>query len=329
MSFSKVQAQETAIDILERAVAADRAASSYLFEGPSGVGKQLTAIALAQRVIGRAIADDAERAAVSARIAQGSHPDVRVFLPREEGKRNIQVEVLRAQILPFAQYAPFEAKAAFLIFPEADTSFPEHPPESANAILKTLEEPRVGVHFILLSERPDRLLPTIRSRCQRVRFGRLPAPLLDSILEARGVDADARGPAVALADGRADRAIALADGGAEQLLEQALALDEVVSVGGPGALVRASEELARSKELKAVLDALVTFYRDVAAAGLGLADERLAFRHRAADIRGRAQRTSPARAAERVELVQQALIALERNGNPQIVLDALLYGARV
>ena len=329
MSFLGVQAQETAVDILERAVESDKVASSYLFEGPSGVGKQLTAIALAQRVIGRTISADAEREAVAARIGHGSHPDVRVFLPREEGKRNIQVEVLRTQILPFAQYAPFEAKAAFLIFPEADTSFPENPPESANAILKTLEEPRAGVHFILLSERPDRLLPTIRSRCQRVRFGRLPASVLDSILEANGVEADARGPAVALADGRADRALALADGGAEQLLQQALALDEVVSTGGPGALVRAAEELARGGELRAVLDALVTFYRDIAAAGLGVADERLAFRHRAADIRARAVRTSPARAAERVELVQQAQIALERNGNPQIVLDALLYGARL
>ncbi len=321
-AFSGVEAQETAVGILERAVAGDRVASSYLFEGPSGVGKQRAAIALAQAVI-----DGGE--AVSRRIAEGSHPDVRVFLPREEGKRNIQVEQLREEILPFAQFAPFEARAAFLIFPEADVSFPEQPPESANALLKTLEEPRPGVHFVLLSERPDRLLPTIRSRCQRVRFGRLPNAVLEAILAEHGSEEEAREAAIALADGRADRALALASGGASALLERALTLDELTVTGGPGALVKAAEELARGDELAAVLDALVTFYRDVAAASLGLPDDALAFRHSAAQIRARAARLGAAVAADRVEALEEARVALERNANAEIVVDALLYDARV
>lgn len=323
MSFDAVQAQAGAVGILERAVETDRVASAYLFEGPSGVGKHLAARALAEKVIG---ADEKSRA----RITAGTHPDVRVFEPRTEGKRNIPVETLRQEILPVAQFAPFEAKAAFLIFPEADVSFPEHPPESANALLKTLEEPRRGVHFILLSERPDRLLPTIRSRCQRVRFGRLPPRVLDAILAAHELDEETRGPAIALADGRADRALALAEGGATELLEAALALDEVCTVGKPGEMVRASEQLVRGEaELAVVLEALITFYREVAAAALGLADEKLAFRHRAEVIRERAARVGAREAAARVELIQEALVALERNGNAQIVVDALIYGARV
>lgn len=319
--FDAIEAQETALGILERAVAADRVASAYLFEGPSGVGKQRTAIALAQRVLGGG-------EAVTRRIAEGSHPDVRIFLPREEGKRNIQVEQLRSEILPFAQYAPFEAKAAFIIFPEADVSFPENPPESTNALLKTLEEPRPGVHFVLLSERPDRLLPTIRSRCQRVRFGRLPSAVLDRILAAQGVEEAERAPAIALADGRADRAIELSGGGAAELLERALAIDEVSATGGPGALVRAAEGLAKGDQLGATLDALVTFYRDVAAAALGLPDDALAFRHHAEVIRERAARLGAARAADRVEAIDEARLALERNANPEVTLDALLYDAR-
>jgi DNA polymerase-3 subunit delta' len=323
VSFERVRAQDVAVDILERAVRADRVASAYLFEGPSGVGKRRTALALAQRVIGGDPTTDA-------RIAEGTHPDVRVFTPREDGRRNIQVETLREEILPYAQFAPFEAKAAFLIFPEADVSFPEHPPESANALLKTLEEPKAGVHFVLLSERPDRLLPTIRSRCQSVRFGRLPNDVLDAILTEHGVEPERRGPAVALADGRADRALALAEGGAEELLERALELDEVCTTGGPGALVRAAEALARGDaDVGTVLEALVTFYRDVAAAALGLEDAALAFRHRADLVRERAARLGAAEAAERVALIQEATVALERNANPQVVLDALFYGARV
>lgn len=320
--FEGIEAQETALGILERAVMTDRVASAYLFEGPSGVGKQRTALALAKRVLG---AD----ASVARRIDEGTHPDVRIFHPREEGKRNIQVEQLRAEILPFAQYAPFEARAAFLIFPEADVSFPESPPESTNALLKTLEEPRPGVYFVLLSERPDRLLPTIRSRCQRVRFGRLPSAVLDRILAAHGIDEADRAPAIALADGRADRALELAGGGAAELLRRALELDEVAERGGPGALVRAAEELAKSEALPSILDALVTFYRDVAAAALGLPDANLAFRHHAAIIRERAERLGAARAADRVESIDEARLALERNANAGVVADALLYDARL
>jgi DNA polymerase-3 subunit delta' len=319
--FERILAQPTVVDILERAVRMDRVASAYLFEGPSGVGKLKCAIALAQTVIGG-------DAAVARRIAEGTHPDVRVFLPREEGKRNIQVEQLRSEILPFAQFAPFEAPAAFVIFPEADVSFPEHPPEAANALLKTLEEPRPGVHFVLLSERPDRLLPTIRSRCQRLRFGRLPNTVIEALLVEAGVEESARGPAVALADGRADRALALASGGARALLERAVAIDEVAATGGPGTLVRTAEQLARDDSLSDVLDALGIFYRDVAVAALGLPDSMLAFRHDADVIRAAAARLGAARAAERVEALEEARLAFERNANAQIVLEALLYEAR-
>ena len=143
------------------------------------------------------------------------------------------------------------------------------------------------------------------------------------------MDEEARGPAIALADGRADRAIALADGGAQHLLERALELDEISTRGGPGALVKAAEQLARGDELAAVLDALVTFYRDVAAASLGLPDDALAFRHSGAMIRERAERLGARRAAERVEAIAEARLALERNANAEITLDALLFEARV
>jgi len=115
-----------------RARELDRVASAYLFDGPSGVGKELAALAFAIDIVGAGDPHVAER------IKSGSHPDVRVFRPREEGKRNIQVDVLRTEILPLAQFAPFEATSTFFIFPEADISFPGFQPEAANALLKTL-----------------------------------------------------------------------------------------------------------------------------------------------------------------------------------------------
>lgn len=322
-AFDEIRSQETAVRTLERALGASRLASAYLFVGPSGVGKEKTALAVARASIASEDAD------VQRRIHDGRHPDVRVVRPREQGAGNIPVEVVRSEILPFAQFAPFEAGTAFLIFPEADVSFPESHPEGANALLKTLEETRPGVHFLLLSERPDRLLPTIRSRCQKVSFGRLPADVLDTILETHGVADEPRRAAVALADGRADRALELASGETgRRLLELAMRVDETVAQGGPGDLVDTAAELAHLDRLPLALETLATFYRDIACAASGLADDDLAFRHVASSVRERAGRLDPGSASSRVERVRDTAGALERNANAEIALDSLLFRLR-
>ena len=322
-ALRSVRAQDGAVRALMRAREHGRVASAYLFDGPSGVGKERTALAFATDVVG---ADDAH---IAERIESGSHPDVRVFRPRDEGKRNIQVEVLRTEILPLAQFAPFEAASTFFIFPEADVSFPVFQPEAANALLKTLEEPRPNVHFILTSERPDSLLPTIRSRCQRVRFGRLPNAVLRDILQSEGVPEDSIAPAIALSAGRADVALALAsDGAVDALTDLVMSVDDAVRGSGPGALVELAEQLARRDDLELALLTLQTFYRDLAVASLGLPAEDLGFSARGQELQERAASTSSSAAAARVSLIHDCVRSMQRNANRQVALDSLLFGLR-
>jgi DNA polymerase-3 subunit delta' len=201
---------------------------------------------------------------------------------------------------------------------------PNNHPESANALLKTLEEPRPGVHFLLLSERPERLLITIRSRCQRIRFGRLPPSALETVLARAGFEGDCTA-AIALAEGRADRALALAaKGAADALLESALRIDSAVQRASPGEIGTLAEELAREADLPAVLDALAMFYRDVAAASLGADDAALAFRHRADRIRERAKAIGAARAARACELLRTVTQHFTLHANKEIALARLL-----
>ena len=316
--FDAIHAQPHAVKTLRAASADGRIASAYLFVGPSGVGKEKAALALAEATIGN-----------GHRIANGHHPDVRIFRPRDEGNRNIKVDYLRQEILPYADFAPFEAAHAFLIFPEVDVSFPEAHPESANALLKTLEEPRRGVHFVLLAERPDRLLPTIRSRCQRVGFEALPGGVLASILNEHGVPSEHQPAAIALADGRADRALELAaDGTARALFDLALDIDEAVAQPAPGQLVETASRLAKHDRLPLALDTLLRFYRDVARVCAGASDDVLAFQHYRPALDRCAQSIDVGRAAARVGLITAALADLEVNANATIAMDALLFRMR-
>ncbi|HEX6243194.1 MAG TPA: DNA polymerase III subunit, partial [Polyangiales bacterium] len=277
MLLAEIRGQNAAVRTLGRALAEDRLPNAYLFEGPSGVGKLRTALALAKaRLCPTKPAKGCLSCPVCTRIAAGLHPDVRTFAPRDEGSRNIQVEFVRNEILRVAQYAPFEAGATFLIFPEADVSFPEVHPEAANALLKTLEEPRPNVCFVLISERPERLLTTIRSRCQRLRFGRLPELVLAHVLESQGVPEAQHEAAIALAEGQADRALALAqDGLAAHLLSRALRVEQTLSARQPGRVVQLSEELSKADDCMSVLDMLMLLYRDAAAHALGVSREGL------------------------------------------------------
>ena len=322
-ALESVRAQDVAVRALLRAREHGRVASAYLFDGPSGVGKELTALSFAIDIVAGGDPHVVDR------IESGSHPDVRVFRPRDEGKRNIQVEVLRTEILPLAQFAPFEATSTFFIFPEADVSFPVFQPEAANALLKTLEEPRPNVHFILTSERPDSLLPTIRSRCQRIRFARLPNAVLREILEAEEVPESSIAPAIALSAGRADIALALAsDGTVEGLTELIMSVDDAVRVSGPGALVELSEQLARRDDLELALLTLQTFYRGLAVTSLDQPAEELGFSMRGEELQERLASLSTSAAAARVSLIHDCVRSIHRNANRQVALDSLLFGLR-
>jgi DNA polymerase-3 subunit delta' len=327
--FAEIASQPHAVKTLRGAVEGDRMASAYLFEGPSGVGKALAARAFAKTAMGAGLSEPA-RIELARRIDASAHPDLRFFAPREEGNHNLPVEVVREQILPYAQFAPFEASHAFVIFPDADVSFPEQHPEAANAMLKTLEEPRPGVHFILLTSRPDRLLQTIRSRCQRVRFQRLDDAYLDGLLAARGVPESTRRVAVALADGRADKALALATvqgevALADSLFELALRVDGVAEEGRPGAVVSMAEELSRSPDLDGVIEALTAYYRDVARAASGLPDEALAFRHHAARVRARGEAIGAPQSADAVLGLRELEELLRANANKDLAIADWLF----
>jgi DNA polymerase-3 subunit delta' len=177
--FADIIGQEMAVSLLVRALE-QGASHAYLFSGPPGVGKTEAALAFAAGLAcpeGGCGACDTCR-----RVQEGLHPDVEVVT--SDGNQFL-IEQIR-EIVLHAAYRPYEvgARAKVYIFLEADKFSADHPP-SANAFLKTLEEPPGHVHFILVTDRPEHLLPTIASRCQVVVFSSVAAPLVAADLSGR------------------------------------------------------------------------------------------------------------------------------------------------
>ncbi len=311
--------QEEALSVLERALTQNRWPGTYLFVGPSGVGKERIALQLAISSIGEA----AEK-----RIRAGNHPDVRIFRPRDDGRRNLKVQTVREEILPHAISAPFEAQRSFIILPEVDVSLPLSAPAAANALLKTLEEPRAGVTFILLSERPERLLPTIRSRSQLVRFERLNDVELRELLEREGIaEGPERDAAIALSRGRADRAIGLAtDGLGESLFALAKEVDAAAAGNRPRKLLDAADTLANHEHGELALECLQTYFRDLTVLAAG-GDSSMT-RFQAPSMVARAQSEPAAAFAARGAMIEDTRRELEANAQPLLAMERLVFRLR-
>ena len=215
MRFQELAGQDQATAILERAIAAGRVPHAYLFEGPAGVGKRSAAIGLAMALNcqGPPALDGASvatRGAVTAcgnceacrRIAGGLHPDVVTFAP--DGPQIVMEQA--QEIVALGQRRPHEARARVIILDDADRLNAS----AANCLLKTLEEPSPGNHLVLVTTAPDRLLGTIRSRTQRVRFRRIPSAALLELGKRREIDRARAEVAAILADGSAARFLELA-----------------------------------------------------------------------------------------------------------------------
>jgi DNA polymerase-3 subunit delta' len=359
MPFRDVIGHRRVVALLARSIRRGTLPPSLLLAGPSGVGKRMLAVAAAQALNctnlrsvdvqaatgvgqGRAARDAAadgletclpEEIEVDGcgtcpactRIARGIHPDVLVVEPGDTG--SIRIDQVREAIERTA-YRPFEGRRRVVIIDEADALVVQ----AQHALLKSLEEPPPTSVFMLVTARPDALLPTVRSRCPTLRFRGLGPAEVATALMGRGRSAPEAHAVAALAEGSIGQAL---DVNADEFVQaREIALRVLTQAGGQAdprrRLEIAKELLAGTGEgggadrdrLATYLRAVASILRDVELVAAN-ADRRAIVN---GDVAPAVEQLTPFRGERGMrafKAVDQALAALDRHAGAKIVADWL------
>jgi DNA polymerase III subunit delta' len=341
MTWQGIEGHDAVVERFRRALRRGRLASTFLFVGPAGIGKRAFAEKLAQTLLCSEVPPE-ELAPCGGctsclQVASLTHPDLHI-VEKPPDKSSIPLSLfvgddahrMREGLCHDIVLKPFMGGRRVAIIDDADYLNEE----SANCLLKTLEEPPPCSILILIGTSSDKQLPTIRSRCQTIRFQPLAHALVTEILQSRGLAADGQG-ARRLAEfsgGSLQQAQELADEELwtfRQQLLSALArprLESVPLAHSLNAFVdtagkEASLRRARSRQLIAFAG---EFYRQLLRAQIGLPPHGDAELIRAVE---QARSTWPhdfEAAAACLDRSLEALAHIDRNANQATLLECWL-----
>lgn len=307
---------------LSHCLATNTFAHAYLIEGAAGSGKRTLV-----RAVLTALAQG-EHPDAAAKVASWSSPDIHVVMP-ESGRALITVEQIRT-LLRDMIVVPNDLSFHAAVICAADAMNAN----AQNALLKQLEEPRNGIFFFLLAENAATLLPTIRSRVQRIRMERLSdedivAYLSRHVPQARTLlnDAQVRDRLLRRANGNLGTAISLchSQGGAEE--KHRALVQELFSLYGNGQnadlYCRITKLSAKKREeLYPVFASLAAGLRDLLAVKRG-ASVPLLFFESHAEVASIVPRLTAQRLMDSARAVSNAEAACRANGNIALLLTVL------
>jgi DNA polymerase III subunit delta' len=277
--FENLIGNERIKDAARRLTRAGRIPNSMLLTGEEGIGKRLFALEIAKAFVCTHISGAVACGVCSAcrrvdnfthptsdkgedfdQVFFTQHPDVGMIVPF---KRNVRIGAIR-KLEKEANYNPYEARARVFIVDDAE----KMADPAANALLKTLEEPAPTSHIFLITSRPDSLLPTIRSRCQMLRFAPVSTIEIEKYLVSeRSLITEEASLAARLARGSVARAVSInVDDFRGRRGRMLAVLRDAIQTRDTASLLQISEEMndARNKEFfEGSLDILESLIHDV------------------------------------------------------------------
>ena len=323
---------------------------SLLFTGPEGAGKELFAIELAAMLNCGSQEEDGERHCPSCmKVGNLEHPDLHIIyaVPYGEWEKAMPI-VMESRREDFFNYGEFGNRARSIgidLIRKVIESVSKRPYEghytvvilfeahlmtvgSQNAFLKLLEEPPASAVILLVTDYPDRLLPTILSRCQQVRFDPLPVDgISDFLVRFYSVKRKEARRLALLSDGNLRRSIKLLDEGFLEVRRDATSILQLVIDGKAKELLAASERCATRyarEEVSALLDESARILRlllraqagEVSKDEISVLEEALGKQR----IPGAEKRDLPAD----LRRVYRAAVSIRKNADIELTLSQLL-----
>ncbi len=306
------------VEILRRAIKQDRLPHAMIFAGPVGVGKRTLAHLLAQLLNCLSPEEgDACGACRSCRkILSDNHPDVRELVPDGAFIKIDQVRELIGEIA----FQPFEGRSRVAVLDGAD----QMRLETANSLLKTLEEPPSRTFLILVTTNPYALLGTIQSRCRMLQFGGIPRDRIEHYLIHMIQRSRAEAQlAAAFSNGSLGAALSFDPARSLELRNQALRFVRLLFQQGKfSELSPVAAALAKDKEgFRIWIDAVAMVLQDAYFAQVF--PRRISQEDILTELQELAQGTTHKRLMRAIDALNELRRTLHYNVNRQIALESL------
>ena len=319
MAFHDISGNKRAKGILIKALQRKRVPNSLIFTGPEGIGKKSLALVMAKALNCLKKTDDAcESCSSCLAINKENFPDVMIISPKKE---IIKIEQMR-DMKQTAYLKPMVGKKRIFIIEEAEAM----KEEASNSLLKILEEPPLYAHIILLTQNLDKVLPTIRSRCQILSFVAIAKEDIENILLEKGYEVDRARVISLLVRGNLKQAIEVDWEEVQMKRQQAWSF--LLSLLGKKKASFFLDRFTGSKalikdELEEVLEIVCSFCRDLL---LMKGEENVRFivnPDYEEDLRKVSHHTTFENVLDLLERIDRAIYAIERNLNIGLVVSAL------
>lgn len=323
MEFIPILGNQKNIEHFEAALRTGKLSHAYLISGASGSGKKTFVRSMAAALLcERKSITPCGKCASCVKILSGNHPDF-IWL-KQQKPTVIRVDEVREQLVETIQVFPHYGSYKIYVIDQAELMNAS----GQNAILKTLEEPPEYGLIFLLTEKPEALLETIRSRCVGIEMENLPDSVIRKALKDKGFDDNIINEASAYARGNLGKAEDIASGGEQKILK-----DKIAAVLADVRSMDAFEINQTAKELKEfekneALEAVLIWFRDVLVAKSNENIKNIYYIKEGQLIASQAQALSYESLNSIFDAIDMAKLEAQTNVQPEPIFEVLLMKIR-
>ncbi|MBN2794861.1 MAG: DNA polymerase III subunit delta' [Clostridia bacterium] len=320
MSFKTIIGHEQEKSYFKKVIRENNLSHALLLEGPSGIGKKLMAFTIAKALFcDHHTGEACDTCRNCIKMNHGNHPDYSVIEADGNQIKNAQIEAFQE----FVNVKPYDAEYKVVVIDDAE----KMNLSSQNRILKTLEEPAEDVVIIMVSDQPDRLLPTVLSRAQQIKMNGLSDDAIISYLKSHySVETSEAEMIAKLASGSIGRSILYLESEIfEVIRKEVKELLIAIDLKDQSKLLELNSFFIKEKEnIHEIIEYMILWYRDLLLYKKSKLKQLLIHGHELDFIKKLARNLSIKQLISNIESLELTKKKLDQHGNYDLTIDTML-----